>query len=210
MEWIIQLPLVFFSVIVHELAHGWAAFARGDKTAEERGRLTLNPLPHIDPFGTVFLPLFCHALGLPMFGWAKPVPVDASRLSRPRDMLLVAAAGPLANLALAFGMALLLPLASSLAASGHGLAEAALQALRFGVGANLLLAFFNLLPVHPLDGSRVLSGFLPVSWRARYELHAPYGPTLLFALLASRLADPLVVGPSRVALSALARAGLLR
>src|SRR5579859_3953390 len=101
MEWIVQLPILFFSVVLHELAHGLTAWSKGDPTAENAGRLNLNPLSHVDPFGTIFMPLLCFLLGLPMFAWAKPVPVDARRLrGGERDVFLVALAGPCANLAL--------------------------------------------------------------------------------------------------------------
>ncbi|MBI4424443.1 MAG: site-2 protease family protein [Elusimicrobia bacterium] len=198
-----------FSAIVHELAHGWTAFARGDRTAEAQGRLTLNPVPHFDPFGTVFLPLLCSALRLPMFGWARPMPLDASRLSSPRDVILVAAAGPCASLGLALVLALTFKLAGSLGPLAPEFQKTLLEALRAGITINLALAAVNLLPVHPLDGSRVLAGLLPAPWRERYERHIPYASYVLLGLLAARLIDPFFVGPSQAAIAGLARAGLV-
>lgn len=209
MEWIVQLPLVFFSVMVHELSKGWTAFAKGDRSPEEQGRLTLNPIPHIDPFGTVFLPLFCYILKLPMFGWAKPMPLDAGRLSRPRDVIELAAAGWLSHGALALCLAVLFKLSAATKLFAPEFQKTVQDALLFGVSINLLLAFFNLLPVHPLDGSRLVSGLLPAALRERYERHSPYAVYVLLALLATRGLDALVVRPSRAALEVLSRTGLI-
>lgn len=210
MEWIVQLPILLFSVVVHELAHGWTAKSRGDDTAERAGRLTLNPLAHLDPFGTLFLPAFCMVTRLPLFAWAKPVPVDPARLARPRSgMLQVALAGPCANLALALAGALLFRLSAALPLPREGLRATLLEALIFATSINLFLAFFNLLPVHPLDGQKVLAGLLPAAWRARYERLAPYGLLILLLLAGLRLLQPLVVLPSQYALGLLARAGLI-
>jgi len=159
-------PGALIAIVLHEVAHGWAANALGDPTARERGRLSLNPLRHIDPFGTVALPLFLFAAQILsihrvefLFGWAKPVPVDPRNFRHPRqDMALVAAAGPAINLALAFAFATL----------GHGVDALprtagilAAEAIMFGVQINLLLMLFNLIPVPPLDGGRILVGVLP-------------------------------------------------
>ena len=106
MDWVIQLPVLFFSVVIHECCHGLAAWERGDDTAERAGRLTLNPLSHVDAFGSVFMPMLCLIMNAPVFGWAKPVPVDVSRLKDPRmDAVRVAAVGPLSNFLLAFAAA---------------------------------------------------------------------------------------------------------
>ncbi|MCX5789154.1 MAG: site-2 protease family protein [Elusimicrobia bacterium] len=210
MEWIVQLPLVSFSVIIRELSKGFAAFSKGDKTGERAGRLTLNPLAHLDPFGTVFLPLLCFVAGLPMLGWAKPMPVDEARLKGARQRVELAAAGPLAHLGLALGMAVLFKLAvvSRLFAPEFG--KTVLEALLFGVSANLALALFDLLPLHPLDGGRAVAGLLSPAWRKRYERHAPYAGYLVLLFAASRWLDRLIVHPAGVAVAALGRAGLLR
>lgn len=209
MEWIVQLPVLLFSLAVHELSTGLAAFAKGDRSAEEQGRLTLNPIPHVDPFGTIFVPLLCFSLRLPMLGWAKPVPVDAVKLSRPRDVVEVAAAGPCAHLALALTSAVCFKVSAAVRVFSPAFERVVLDVLVFGVSLNLVLAFFQLLPVAPLDGSRVVSGLLPSPLRARYERHAPYAGYLLAGLLAARLLDPVVMSPARAALGVLARLGLI-
>ena len=210
MEWIIQLPILFFSVVVHEIAHGLVAYEKGDDTAEAAGRLTLNPIPHIDPFGTVFLPVFCYLLRLPMFAWAKPVPVNSSRLRRPRrDLIQVALIGPGVNLFLSLVAAVLFKLAAAMSFLSTGFLETVLNALIFAVSINLFLAFFNLIPIHPLDGSQVLSGLLPLSLRRRYNRHAPYGMLIIVLLMMTKLLYPLVIIPSQFALSLYSRAGLL-
>ncbi|MBI4387263.1 MAG: site-2 protease family protein [Elusimicrobia bacterium] len=210
MEWIVQLPILFFAVVVHELAHGIVAYFKGDDTAERMGRLTLNPIPHIDPFGTVMLPLFCYLAHLPMFAWAKPVPVSAHRLNHPRrDLLQVALVGPGSNLTMALTAAVLFKLVSLAAAFGGAFQQTLLDALIFAVNINLFLAFFNLLPIHPLDGSQVLSNLLPEPWRGRYERHIPYGMFILMFLIMTRLVNSWVVVPSRFILEAFSRIGLL-
>lgn len=213
MEWIIQLPVLLFSVVVHEFSHGWAAWRRGDKTALRAGRLTLNPLAHIDPFGTFFLPLLCFLVHAPMFGWAKPVPVNAARLREPRrDLVKVALAGPASNLVLALGAALLVrgvKLASTSTALPADLLATAREFLLFAVSVNLLLAFFNLVPVHPLDGSKVLGGLLPASWRRTYLRHVPYGALILLALISTKAFGSFVLAPARLVLAAFAKVGLL-
>ena len=149
------------AITLHEAAHGYAALFRGDPTAKEAGRLTLNPIRHVDPLGTVLLPGFLIATGAPfLFGWAKPVPVDFSRLRNPRrDMVFVAAAGPGINLALAIVSALLIH-AALLAPdpSRQWYVDMLVQSMRF----NVILALFNMIPLPPMDGGRVAVGLLPL------------------------------------------------
>lgn len=210
MEWIIQLPVLFFSVVVHEFCHGWEAGRRGDDTAERAGRLTLNPLAHIDAFGTVFLPFLCFVFQTPMFGWAKPVPVDPRRLKDPaRDMVRVALVGPLANLGLAFAAAAGAKLAALAGGPPGGYFETAAGALRFAVVVNLFLAFFNLIPLSPLDGSQVAAGLLPPGLRRAYDRHIPYGTFLILMLLLTKGLSALVSWPVRAALDLLGWIGLL-
>lgn len=210
MEWIIQLPILCLSVVIHELAHGLTAWSRGDTTAEDAGRLTLNPIPHIDPFGTVFLPALCFLLQLPLFAWAKPVPVNHRRLrGGRRDVLFVALAGPLANVALAVIGALVYRGATVFAPWGESLQRTLMDAAMFTTTLNLFLAFFNLLPIQPLDGSNIFRGLLPSSWRAPYDRLAPYGMAVLVVLLMTHWLQPLVIAPSQAALSIFSRIGLI-
>lgn len=178
------MPLIV-AIVLHEISHGWVANAFGDPTARDEGRLSLNPVRHVDPVGTVALPLLLAVSGAPVFGWAKPVPVVARRLRHPRfHMILVALAGPGMNLALALVAALLLALVGSLA-PGDGLGRALLylNLLNF-VAINIFLAIFNLLPLPPFDGGHVVQGLLPPALARRYaKLHRFGFPLLVFLLL---------------------------
>lgn len=187
MEWILQLPVLFFSVIFHEFAHGYSAFRRGDDTAYLSGRLSFNPLPHIDPVGTVLLPAACVFMGFPAIGWAKPVPVNPYRLHSPRsDMAVVAFSGPLSNIFLSIAAAITFKLITM--AYGYLPAELAvtlLKTLGFAVVINLLLAVFNLIPVFPLDGSQIALGLLKGRALEIYEKHLPYGVYIIIGLVVS-------------------------
>lgn len=164
---------VLFAVTFHEAAHGYVAARLGDDTARRRGRLTLNPLAHIDPFGTIVLPLFLLVFTSFAFGYAKPVPVNASRLHHPkRDMIWVALAGPGANLAIAILAALLLPVMTKF---GGGVADWAVQTLSVMVFFNCLIAVFNMLPIPPLDGGKVMTGLLPLPLAIRYARLEQWG-----------------------------------
>jgi Zn-dependent protease len=178
------VPLVI-AIVFHEVAHGLVAKRLGDTTAESKGRLTLNPLKHVDPFGTVILPMLLAISHAPVFGWAKPVPVNYRRLRNPRrDMVLVALAGPGMNLLLALIGALIL--AITMSASGGaktlGAAFVAENALNF-VLINIFLAVFNLLPVPPFDGGHVVEGLLPPPLAASFRKIGRYSLLVFIVLL---------------------------
>jgi Zn-dependent protease len=175
---LIIVPLLLVSVSVHEFAHGWVAYLLGDTTAKDSGRLTLNPFAHVDRMGMVVVPiLLALTIGIP-FGWAKPVPVNAMNLRNPkRDMIWVALAGPVSNIILAF-------LGVMIIKAGLFSGESLLSiALMFFVIMNLSLACLNVLPIPPLDGSRVLSALLPRRQAITYARLEPYGFLIVLALL---------------------------
>jgi Zn-dependent protease len=175
--------ILILSLSVHEAAHAWTANWLGDPTARLLGRLTLNPLAHIDWIGTVLFPLIAMLSGLPLLGWAKPVPVNMSQLGAPRrDFALVAIAGPISNLLIAIAAALVLGAWTS-ATDGFVGDSRATALLVLAVRLNVLLAVFNLLPIPPLDGGNVLAGFVPESFARLIDQIRPYGFLILYALL---------------------------
>jgi Zn-dependent protease len=202
----VQERVVFFgcllvAIILHEISHGVVALRFGDDTAKRAGRLTLNPIPHIDPFGSIILPAMMTITGFGAFGWAKPVPVDPSRMRNPRSqMVLVGLAGPFSN----FALMALSAVAARLAYAGYAgdaarIAELPLgiQILLFFAYANLLLGLFNLLPIPPLDGSSLIERVLPDRWLPTWYRFRPYGILVILILALStnvlgRLFDPFV------------------
>jgi len=172
---------VLLAITVHEVSHGWIARKLGDNTAFMLGRLTLNPLKHVDPMGTIVIPglLLLMQAGF-IFGYAKPVPINWKNLRQPkRDMALVAVAGPVSNLFMAIGWALLIRLGLLLGETGMALVLMGVA----GITINIILMVLNLLPLPPLDGGRVMTGLLPGPWAYKFSRIEPYGFFILIALL---------------------------
>lgn len=182
MEFLVFAPVLLMSIVLHEVAHAWQARVEGDTTAEREGRITLNPLPHLDPLGSVILPLLLWFGGTGfIFGWAKPVPVQPANFRDPKwGDIRVSLAGIAVNLALAL---LLTGLAALATVLGQGPGTLVFRALYLGVYLNLILAFFNLIPIPPLDGSHVVYHFLPRGMRAPYRRAGRYGLLVLMALI---------------------------
>jgi len=183
----VALVIFFFAIVIHECAHAWMASRCGDNTARYAGRITLNPLPHIDPIGTIILPLLLILSGSSfVIGWAKPVPINPLNFNNPRaDLVRVGASGPLSNIGLAIGSSFLVWIFSYLPVGE--IKNSIIIILLFSVLINLLLAVFNLLPIPPLDGSQILSGLLPDHLARRYETFSRYGFIIIFLLLLTGL-----------------------
>jgi Zn-dependent protease len=200
----IAFLVLLFSLTVHEAAHAWAADRRGDPTARQLGRLSLNPMAHIDPWGTVVFPLVAMFAHLPIIGWAKPVPIDVRRLKNYRiDSMLIAGAGPASNLLLALVASVALrffPL-DQVVSMGDGVAPALVVLFARLLQINLLLAIFNLLPIPPLDGAGVLAGLLPNRVADAFDHLRPYGFLLLYGLMFTGLFRILVMPPYNLLLT---------
>ena len=182
---IVLIPSLVIAIVFHEVAHGWVANALGDPTAKESKRLSLNPIRHVDPLGTLIVPGVLALTGAPVFGWAKPVPVNFRRLDNPRyGMMAVAAAGPGTNFILAvIGAVLLGLMARGLSAPPEGVLALLLTGLNYFILINIFLALFNLLPLPPFDGSHIVEGLLPRAAARQYNKLRPFGLPLLFLLL---------------------------
>ena len=177
------IPVVF-AITVHEVAHGWVANYLGDPTAKSLGRLTLNPIKHIDPIGTVALPLILVYLGGFIFGWAKPVPVTWQNLRSPRrDMAIVAAAGPVANLIMMILWAVLAKVLLTIDQTPGPLLQFVLVMCSIGIIINIILMVLNLLPLLPLDGGRVVTSLLPPRLAVLYSRLEPFGLIVILVLL---------------------------
>lgn len=183
---LVLIPCLVLAIVFHEVAHGYAALLLGDTTARDQRRLSLNPVRHIDPIGTLLVPGALALAGGPVFGWAKPVPVRQDRLDNPRfGMMAVAAAGPGTNFVLAAVGAIALGLFAPAVAPQAGAAPGLLaQGLFYFILINLFLGIFNLLPIPPFDGSHIVEGLLPPSWARGYAMFRPFGMVLFVGLVA--------------------------
>jgi len=192
-SFLIGFAILIVSLSIHEAAHAWTADRLGDSTARQLGRVSLNPVVHIDPIGTLLLPVLSMFSPLPLLGWAKPVPVNMSRLRHPRrDFMIIAAAGPISNFLQALVIAAVFhafydPYASDLMP----------RVLRYAVQTNLLLAFFNLIPIPPLDGGNVLAGLVPESAARMLDQVRQFGFIALYALMLSGMLTDVIVPPTR-------------
>lgn len=183
-EFVFQIAVLIFSVVIHEVSHGYAALSLGDRTAQDEGRLTLNPVKHLDPFGSILLPTLTFMLGGVIFGWAKPVPYNPYNLKNQKwGPAIVGAAGPAANIALALVFGLLLRIVPGI----QGLPEQFLYNFLTIASTiallNIVLAVFNMVPIPPLDGSKVLFALLPYGWRALQSFLEQFGFFLLLLFI---------------------------
>ncbi len=194
MQMILMIPVLLFSVIVHEVAHGYVAYKCGDDTARLQGRLTFNPLSHIDMFGTIIFPLILIVTKAPiLFGWAKPVPVNPYNLREPRrHHMYVSMAGIVANLILALICTFFYGFYVNIFSPTPN-ADALVMMLNFGIQINVILAVFNVLPIPPLDGSWILYHLLPPNLAASYRKIFPYGFVILIILLMSNVINTIIV-----------------
>ena len=203
---LILLLVILFAITVHEAAHGWAAFKLGDPTAQIMGRVTINPIAHIDPIGTILLPVILVIMGAPPFGWAKPVPVNPLNLRNPkRDNLLISAAGPVSNFMVAFAAMVTLLILKGLIpridyflraylspggfSRGFHPLEGLALILFYAVVLNVFLAVFNLIPIPPLDGSGILLGLISDEAAQMVERIRPFGFIIILGLFYLRILD---------------------
>ena len=190
----IGFGVLLISLTIHEAAHAWTADKLGDPTARMLGRVSLNPLVHIDWIGTVLLPIIAAVSGLPLIGWAKPVPVNMNNLREPRrDFMIIAAAGPISNMLQACAAAVVLRAVFTPGAEPTPV----VSVLTNAIVINLLLAFFNLIPVPPLDGGNVMLGLLPPNLAGAYSQLRNYGFVILYLLMFTGAASAFIMPPTR-------------
>ncbi len=179
-----SLPGFLFAIVVHEAAHAWMANKFGDPTAKNQGRLTLNPVAHYDPWGTIFFPLLAAFTSFAMIGWARPVPVEVRNFKKIRQgMFWVSFAGPLSNLIVGTISALLLAILATQVSPTWEFYSVFIHILRYSVFINFILAFFNLIPLPPLDGSKMVSSFLKGQALYKYEGFARYTPMIFIGIM---------------------------
>lgn len=187
---------VLLAITLHEVAHGWTARALGDDTASRLGRLSLNPLKHIDPVGTILVPAVLLFLGGILFGWAKPVPVVMANMRNPRrDMAIVAVAGPASNFVMALVWGLLFKFAAMQGADVSGVWTGLRLMAQAGIAINLVLMVLNLIPIPPLDGGRVLTGLLPEHLARRVDRLEPFGLMILLLLMFTGVLGTIMAWP---------------
>ncbi len=195
----IGYPPFLFALCFHEYAHGWVAKLRGDRTAERMGRLTMNPLSHIDPIGTFLFPLIGMATGVPLFGWAKPVPVDARNLKNPRtDMFWVALAGPGSNIFLGIIGSFILVLALKFFGSSTYFGAIS-ELMQTFIAINFVFAIFNLIPIHPLDGGKVLERFISPALNSKLLEHQSMFNIILLVLFLTGFLSKFIFAPAQIA-----------
>ena len=204
---IVSFIVLLFSLTVHEAAHAWTAWRLGDSTALNLGRVSLNPMVHIDPVGTILFPLVAMVTNVPVLGWAKPVPVSTRNLGAhwKQKFMAIAAAGPASNLIIA-GIAAVLfrvALAADYADSNVGTTSFVLALLEKAIEMNVILALFNMIPVPPLDGGNVLSGLLRGNVSEMFDRLRPYGFLILYALMFTGVLNTIIVPPARLLLGLL-------
>ncbi len=185
------VPCLIIAIVFHEVAHGAVALMLGDRTAHDLGRLSLNPIRHVDPMGTLIVPGLLALVSGPIFGWAKPVPVKPSRLNNPRyGMMLVAAAGPASNLLMAMIAAIVLGVIVGIAGPDSALPQWLFQLMILFIMVNTFLALFNLLPIPPFDGSHIVGGLLPRRMVPRWQQMQQVGIVFIVILIAITWAFP--------------------
>jgi len=200
----IAFTVLLFSLTIHEMAHAWTADQLGDPTARLLGRVSLNPLVHADLIGTIVFPLIAAVSNIPLIGWAKPVPVNVRQLRHPRrDYVLVAAAGPTSNLALAIvsALALMIMPVSPVTIGEPNVSAPLASTLSLAMRINVLLAVFNMIPIPPLDGGNVLGGLLPRGIARQFDLVRPYGFLLLYVLMFTGKLEYLILPPYNLLVS---------